>query len=107
MDTKNKLLTNNGIYLDIKQSDYYVNFDGLTFYFSSKLYMEKFKNNLENFIKEETLKLYAKYKITIEFRLYLAVAFYKRIEKRGFLIYNNIDKKFIDKNIVCISQIVM
>ena len=33
------------------------------------------------------MKIYNKYKILIDLSEYLAVALYKKIEKRGFLVY--------------------
>ena len=55
--------TINGIYLNLKESEYKLNYNGLIYYFSSELYMNKFKNNVKQFIVEETAKLKTKYKI--------------------------------------------
>lgn len=75
-----------GIYLDLSESEYKYNYEGLTFYFSSVKYLEKFESNVEKFITEETMKLEIKYKIYVDFRKYLAISYYKQIEKRGFRI---------------------
>lgn len=81
--------TKNGIELDIKNSVYKYHFEGMTFYFSSEFYLNKFKSNVNSFISIETIKLYNKYKILTNFRIFLSISFYKKIEKRGFYIVGN------------------
>lgn len=78
--------TKNGIELDLSKSNYKVHYHDLIFYFSSELYMAKFQNQLNEFTSIENIKINNKYKIIIDMKEYLAVALYKRIEKRGFLI---------------------
>ena len=50
----------------------------------------------ESYIKEEEDKLIAKYGLNISIRYYLLIAFYMRIEKRGFLLkkYSEISKDY-------------
>lgn len=81
--------TKNGIELDIKKSNYKYHFEGITFYFSSEFYLTKFKTNVNFFISTETIKLYNKYKILSNFRIFLSISYYKKIEKRGFYIIGN------------------
>lgn len=102
-----KIKTVRGIYLNIKESDYSYHFKGLTFYFSSKKYLEKFINNVENYINNETMKLKVKYNIIISIDLFLMLAYYKKIEKRGFRVYDNLNKKEITENVGLITNIVM
>lgn len=97
--------TENGIYLDLKESEYKVLKCGLVFYFSSKFYMEKFKKNVENYTHDEMLKLYNKYKVSSNFKIYLMIAFYKKIEKRGFRIVDKVNKRELEENIVITEQI--
>lgn len=78
--------TANGIELDIEKSEYKYLFEDYIFYFSSEFYMNKFKNEVREFILLETIKLQNKYKVKLNLTLYLAVSFYKKIEKRGFRI---------------------
>lgn len=78
--------TKNGIELDLSKSNYKVCYSALIFYFSSELYLNKFKTELNNYILIESIKINNKYKVDIDMKEYLAVALYKRIEKRGFLI---------------------
>lgn len=99
--------TKRGIYLNLKESEYYCNFKGLTFYFSSRQYLEKFINNVENYINTETMKMKVKYNIIISLDLFFMLSFYKKIEKRGFRVYDNLNKKEISANVGYIANILM
>lgn len=82
--------TKNGIELDLAKSNYYYKIGNFTFYFSSEFYLNKFKKEVNSFMDLENSKIIARYKINIDLKIYLAVALYKRIEKRGFLVkFNN------------------
>lgn len=89
------MLTRNGIELEIEESKYKYKYKNLTFYFSSRFYLRKFDNELKKYIDNETKKLYNKYKHNADYSILLAVALYKRIEKRGFYILVN-DKEPIE-----------
>lgn len=91
--------TKRGIYLNLEESEYFVIKSGLIFYFSSKQYLDKFVNEVDKYVKEQSIQINIKYKIYINVELYLLIAFYKRIEKRGFRIYDDIKKKEISENI--------
>ena len=53
--------TARGIYLSLKESDYIYNYKGFTFYFSSNNVMQKFIQNVENFINYENQRINVKY----------------------------------------------
>lgn len=76
----------NNIYYDLNESDIKVNRGDYTFTFSSNFYKEKFTNEVENYIKEENDKINAKYNLNINLDDYLALVYYKKVEKRGFLV---------------------
>ena len=92
------MVTKNGICLNLKESEYFVTKFGLTFYFSSKMYLNKFIQNIDSFIETETIKFRNKYNVELQFNLCLAISYYKRIEKRGFFIYDNCTKEEIKDN---------
>ena len=92
------MLTKNGICLKLDESEYKVLKYGLIFYFSSKLYLEKFVNNVEKYVEEETIKIKNKYKIQCDFELYLAISYYGKIEHRGFYIYDDVLKQKVTSN---------
>lgn len=78
------------VYNDINESEYKITYDKLTFYFSSKFYLEKFTREYSNFIKDETMKFKIKYKCNAYIDEMLLLLLYKKIEKRGFrVLYND------------------
>ncbi|MGN1355191.1 MAG: early protein GP4 [Bacilli bacterium] len=78
---------------DINKSEYYFKVNKLTFFFSSKFNKTRFENGFIEYVQEETNKIKAKYKVDINLTNYLLLAYYKKIEKRGFkvLTYNDND----------------
>lgn len=100
------MLTERGIYLNINESNYCVTIEGITFYFSSKTYLEKFKSKVKEYIAIETAKIYVKYKINLNLDLYLMIALYKRIEKRGFRIFDEEKQKNITTHAGFINQLI-
>ena len=100
------MLTEGGICLNLNESEYKLSIEGLTFYFSSKVYLEKFKNKVKEFISLETAKIYVRYKINLNLDIYFMIALYIRIEKRGFRIYDEINKKEITKSVGFINQLI-
>lgn len=92
------MLTRNGIQLDLKSSNYIYELENILFYFSSELYLNKFRNELEDYSYSESIKLKNKYKLNISCNLFLAISLYRKIEKRGFYIFDKINKKIIKEN---------
>lgn len=97
----------NKIYYDLNKSTYvyFNNFIingknyNVYFYFSSPIYLQKFKIKVKSYSKRQTEIFKSKYHININDDLYLLyyISFYEYLEKRGFLIkindiyYNSID----------------
>ena len=71
---------------DINKSEYYFRVNKLTFFFSSKFNKTRFENGFIDYVNEETNKIKAKYKVDINLTNYLLLAYYKKIEKRGFKV---------------------
>ena len=78
--------TRNGIELDITKSNYRYDYNGLEFYFSSEFYLRKFRENLHYYLFTENTKITGRYQVKANLTLFLAIALYKKIEKRGFYI---------------------
>ena len=97
--------TRKGIYYDLEETEYFVIKFGLIFYFSSKYYLDKFVETADKYIKEQNIRFRSKYKIFINLDLVLLISYYKQIEKRGFRIYDDINKKEITENITFINNI--
>lgn len=83
------------IYLEIKESKYKIKIEKLTFYFSSQFYLEKFTEEYNDFIKNETARMNIRYKTKIKAEEMLLLLLYKKIEKRGFRVYY--EEKEIEK----------
>lgn len=83
------------IYYDLSTSPYKLTKDDFEFVFSSEVNLRKFKDQYEDYIFSQTMKLKNAYSfLNIDFDLFLIVSLYKRIEKRGFILkFNGIDLK--------------
>lgn len=98
------------IYHDLTESDVYVELLETRFYFSSSFNKERFLSGYESYIKEEEDKIISKYNVIISIRFYLLIAFYIRIEKRGFYIkkYSESTKNYdiiFDRNRITFTEI--
>lgn len=80
---------------DINKSEYYFKVNKLTLFFSSKFNKTRFENGFINYVNEETNKIKAKYKVDINLTNYLLLAYYKKIEKRGFKVLTYDDNDVI------------
>lgn len=74
------------VYYDLTESNEIVELMNTRFYFSSSFNKDRFLKGYESFIKEEEDKIIAKYQVAISIRFYLLIAYYLRIEKRGFYL---------------------
>lgn len=98
------------IYYDLSESTEYVELLEIRFYFSSSFNKERFIKGYEDYIKEEEDKIIAKYKVRLSIRFYLLIAYYLRIEKRGFYLkkystYSNDYDIIIDRNNITFTEI--
>lgn len=98
------------IYYDLTESKEVVELLETKFYFSSSFNKDRFLKGYQSYIKEEEDKIISKYGVLISLRYYLLIAFYKKIEKRGFYItkYSPISQNYdiiIDRNRVSFTEI--
>lgn len=84
------------VYYDLSESKEIVELLNTRFYFSSSFNKERFLRGYETYIKEEEDKIIAKYGLKISIRYYLLIAYYMKIEKRGFYLkkYSNFSQDF-------------
>lgn len=80
---------------NINKSEYYFRVNKLTFFFSSKFNKSRFENGFIDYVNDETNKIKAKYKVNINLTDYLLLAYYKKIEKRGFKVLTYDDNDVI------------
>ena len=85
---------------DISKSEYSYKYKDLIFFFSSQFNRNRFVLGYNNYVSEETNKLRVKYHVNISLENFLLVAYYKKIEKRGFrvLTYKENDIIELDNN---------
>lgn len=93
------------VYNDINDSTYYLDVGKARLYFSSEFNKTRFLNNYLIYTQEECKKLENKYHVKINANYYLLFAFYKKIEKRGFRIENNITNTKINENLTFIVEL--
>lgn len=79
------------VYYDIFESDISIQYKDLIMFFSSEFNATRFQNKILNFINEENSKLKVKYNVEVEFDDMLIIAYYKKIEKRGFRVYKKVN----------------
>lgn len=88
-------MTDNIIYYDINKSPYVYKTVYFDFYFSSQFYLNKFKREVYEYIDIEQNKLKVKFRHLVSFERILMLDYYKKIEKRGFRVYDNLQRKYI------------
>ena len=98
------------IFHDLTESVEFVELLQTRFYFSSSFNKERFLKGYEEYIKEEEDKIKAKYGINISIRYYLLIAYYIKIEKRGFYItkYSSLSGKYdivLDRNTIIFTEL--
>lgn len=87
--------TSRGIYHNLNETTYKYELDELIFYFSSEFNLKRFKNNVKDYVDLENFKLMNKYRLQLNLSNMLSIAYYKKIEKRGFRVeysYKNINE---------------
>lgn len=88
------------VYQDIFESNYYYDYESYRLYFSSLFNKKRFIERIEEFIKDENIKNSNKYGVKIDLTNYLIIVLYKKIEKRGFRVYNNSELIKIEKFVI-------
>lgn len=76
----------NRVEYDINNSNYSRQVNNYVFYFSSEFNLNRFNDGYNNYAINETNKLVAKYHVPIDIYDYFVLAYYKKIEKRGFKV---------------------
>lgn len=80
----------NLIYFDLYKSKYVFKYnENIYFYFSSPVYLEKFRQRISKFVESERNKFIYRYKIDEIDDLLFFLLYYCKIETRGFLVKIN------------------
>lgn len=78
--------TRNGVFYDLKHSTYRHEENGLTFVFSSKNHLEKFKKKILENREKINYSLSNRFNFNIDVSVLADIVLYNKIETRGFLI---------------------
>lgn len=73
-------------YGNLAESPYLFYLNGVTYYFSSELNLNKFKDKYEQNRAEVAARLHKRYRYAVECSQFADVYLYKEIENRGFYI---------------------
>lgn len=84
-----------GIEYNLDVSPFRAKIEDYTLFFSSEFYMRKFNDELKEYENKLNVRFYTSlaYRVSIQ-PIAIAISLYYRIEKRGFLIYNESKDKF-------------
>lgn len=85
------------VYQNIFESNYYYDYKSYRLYFSSLFNKARFIDRIEAYIQDENIKNSNKYGVKIDLTNYLIIVLYKKLEKRGFRVYN-LDNELISDN---------
>lgn len=92
------------VYQNIKETVFNYEIYDLCFHFSSLFNRKRFEDNVQIYVNMEEMKIINKYQLQIDIKKYLAIAFYKKIEKRGFYINMNNEELLDDYKIEAIIR---
>lgn len=80
------MISRNGVYYDLTMSMYRYKVDNLTYVFSSKLHLDKFKKKLKENRDIINYSLSRRFNVTVNVSQLADIVLYRKIETRGFLI---------------------
>lgn len=83
------MFTRNGVCYDLKRSTYRTTVDGLTFVFSSRLHLDKFKQKYRENRDIVNYSLTRRFNVNVDVSQLADVVLYRKIETRGFMIVSN------------------
>ena len=79
----------NKVYNNLKESPFTYEMEGFMLYFSSVFHKNKFKKEVKNYIKNEILKFKNRYKVNVDLSDVFIIAYYKKVENRGFRAFRD------------------
>ena len=94
------MISRNGVCYDLNVSPYKCTINDVTFVFSSKLHLKKFKTKLNDNRKSINDSLTKRFNICVDVSTLADIVLYRKIESRGFLVYSE-GKELCQNNIIC------
>ena len=93
------MITRNGVCYDLKKSTFKTTINGLTFVFSSRLHLDKFKKKVRENRDIVNYSLTRRFNVDVDVSQLADIVLYKKIETRGFLIVTNEGKELWQENL--------
>lgn len=94
-----EMISRNGVCYDLSISNYRHTVNNLTFVFSSKLHLEKFKSKLKENRDIINYSLTKRFSINVDVSQLADIVLYRKVETRGFLILTNEGKELCQNDI--------
>lgn len=97
------MISRNGVVYDLSVSSYRYTIGNLTFVFSSKLHLDKFKKKYKGNRDIINYSLSKRFNLKVNVAQLADVVLYRKIETRGFLIVTGEGKELCQNNITYIG----
>ena len=97
------MISRNGVVYDLNVSSYRYTVGGLTYVFSSKLHLDKFKKKLKENRDIINYSLSKRFNMTVDVSQLADVVLYRKIETRGFLIVTGEGNELCQNNITFVG----
>lgn len=95
------MITKHGVCYDFSISSYRTTLNGITYVFSSKLHLEKFKKGYVENRRKISDSLSKRFNVRVDVTILADIVLYKKIESRGFLLVVK------EVNIECPNDIIL
>lgn len=83
------MITRNGVCYDLTKSPYTITVNNLTYVFSSRPHLDKFRKRLKENRDIVNYSLTRRFNVSVDVSQLADIVLYKKIETRGFLIVTN------------------
>ena len=97
------MISRNGVVYDLSVSSYRCTIDGLTYVFSSKLHLDKFKKKLKENRDIINYSLTRRFNLSVDVSQLADIVLYRKIETRGFLIVTGEGNELCQNNITYVG----
>lgn len=78
-------VTRRGVYHNLKESKYSISYEGIEYFFSSRVYLDKFEKELED-NRNQYNKFFSRKDLELNTKTLADISLYRIIEKRGFRV---------------------
>lgn len=97
------MISRNGVVYDLNISSYRYTVGNLTYVFSSKLHLDKFKKKMKENRDIINYSLSKRFNISVDVSQLADIVLYRKIETRGFLIVTGEGKELCQNNIIYVG----